>query len=122
MQNKRRSLRLTIFDYTQNGFYFVTVCVKHKHPMFGEIINGAMILNDYGRIVEHVWNGLSCHYSNCRLDEYVIMPDHFHGIVEIVGAGLKPARIHGVSEIIRAFKTFSSRKINEMVGVKTYQW
>ncbi len=76
-----------------------------------------MILNEYGRIVLSCWNDLPNHYSHVRLDAFQIMPNHTHGIIFIVGAGLKPAptstKRHGLPEIVRAFKTFSARGINE---------
>ena len=86
-----------------------------------------MTLTDAGRIVGHCWNDLPNHYLNIELDEFVVMPNHVHGIIVLandlpgdVGAGLKPAptggRRHGVPEIMRGFKTFSSRRINSVRG------
>ena len=79
-----------------------------------------MELNEYGFIVQECWNDLIRHYSHITLDEHIIMPNHLHGIINIVnmhnvGAGLKPAPTgHALSEIVRALKTFSSRKINQL--------
>jgi putative transposase len=115
----RKSARLIKYDYKKIGYYFITICIK-SGTLFGHIANSKMELNVAGEIVKQCWLDLPQHYRNCKLDNYVIMPDHFHGIViihnnaNIVGAGLKPApEIHSLTEIIRGFKTFSSRRINE---------
>ncbi|MBI3378909.1 MAG: transposase [Nitrospirae bacterium] len=132
----RRSIRLKDYDYSQAGAYFVTICTKDKECLLGAVAGGKMHLNDYGKIAMKCWDDLPNHYSHIESDEFVIMPNHMHGVIVInnVGAGLKPAQIisekmdtsragfkpaptpkqHGLSEIIRAFKTFSSRRINEM--------
>ncbi|MDR0680922.1 MAG: hypothetical protein LBG15_03585 [Dysgonamonadaceae bacterium] len=121
----RCSIRLKGYDYSREGLYFITVCTQNSECLFGEIIDGEMILNDYGKIVELVWNELPQHYSNVQLDVFVVMPNHIHGIIAIVdadvaradiGVGLKPAPTmattnHALPEIVRALKTFSSRKI-----------
>ncbi|MFZ2192661.1 MAG: transposase, partial [Candidatus Moraniibacteriota bacterium] len=111
------------FDYSQNGMYFVTICTKNREHYFGEIVNGKMILNELGKITENVWKNLPHHYLNIKLDTYTIMPNHFHCIIEIVGTGFvrtgfKPVptdivKNHSLSEIIRGFKTFSARFINQ---------
>jgi REP element-mobilizing transposase RayT len=116
--HRRHSLRLRNYDYSQAGMYFVTACTRERVCSFGEIINGEMYPTDAGEIVRMVWDALPEHYPQIALDIFVVMPNHVHGIVVIepVGAGLKPAPTarHGLSEVMRAFKTFSSRRINEM--------
>ncbi|MGE5582349.1 MAG: transposase [Bacillota bacterium] len=77
----RRSLRLQGYDYSRAGWYFITLCVQDRLRLFGEISNGEMILNDMGQIVSDCWLDLPNHYKNVVLDESVIMPNHFHGIV-----------------------------------------
>ncbi len=86
-----------------------------------------MSLSPYGSIVTRCWHDLVNHYPHVELDAFVVMPNHVHGIFVLtdgdprtnVGAGLKPAlttarnRSHGLPEIVRSFKTFSSRRINE---------
>jgi REP element-mobilizing transposase RayT len=105
------------YDYSQPGGYYVTIVTQNRECLFGDIVDGKMILNEYGLIVETVWNDLPNHYNHIKLNEYVIMPNHVHGIVIIndVGAGFKPAPTikHGLPEIIRGFKTFSARRINK---------
>jgi len=129
MRHNRRSIRLKGYDYSRSGAYFVTICAQNRVCLFGEIVNGEMTLNDAGLMVKTVWFNLPNHYPNVGLDQYVIMPNHFHGIIELsnnVGAGLKPAptKRHGLPEIVRGFKTFSSRRINKIhhtPGVKLWQ-
>ena len=115
----RRLLRLKNFDYSSPGAYFVTLCSYHREHLFGQVVNEEMKLNETGDMVKSVWYDLPKHYSNIELDQFVIMPNHVHGIIafcDSVGAGLKPApttpQNHGLSEVVRALKTFSSRNIN----------
>ena len=82
-KHHRRSIRLKNYDYSQRGAYFITLCAKNRECLFGDIQNSTMILNEYGKIVEQCWMGLPDHYDNVKLDEYVIMPNHFHGIIWI---------------------------------------
>ena len=82
----RRSLRLSQYDYTQTGMYFVTLCTKHRACLFGDIIEGRMMLNEYGDAVASTWKQLPQHCQNVSLDEFVVMPNHIHGIVIIDGA------------------------------------
>jgi len=82
----RRSIRLAGYDYSQVGAYFVTVCAQGQMCLFGEIRNGEMYLNDVGRIVEQCWNEIPTHFPDVKLDEYVIMPNHVHGILIITDA------------------------------------
>jgi len=81
----RRSIRLTGYDYSQCGYYFITVCTQGRRCLFGEIEKGRMILNDAGKMIGRWWNELKNKYANIEIDEYVIMPNHCHGIINIVG-------------------------------------
>ena len=69
------------YDYSQFGAYFVTICTQNKKCFFGNIVNDEMVLNDSGGMVESVWSELPKRFSHVKLDEFVIMPNHFHGIV-----------------------------------------
>jgi len=83
--NKRRqSTRLRGYDYSQPGSYFITVCAKDKECLFGEIRNGKMIRNEFGKITISCWNGLMSYFPNVNLDAFIVMPNHMHGIVELV--------------------------------------
>ena len=79
----RRSIRLKNYDYSENGYYFITICTKHSENYFGEIKNGKIVLNEYGNIIKNIWYALPKHFWNCKLDNFMIMPDHFHGIIII---------------------------------------
>jgi REP-associated tyrosine transposase len=127
----RRSIRLKGYDYSQTGLYFIPICCQNRACLFGEINDGKMILNDAGEMVQTVWNNLPNHYGHIKMDTFIIMPNHIHGIIaltNVVGAGLKPApttgKRHGLPEIVRALKTFSARHINEICktpGTKIWQ-
>ncbi|MDD5287273.1 MAG: transposase [Desulfuromonadaceae bacterium] len=80
----RHSIRLTDNDYSQVGAYFVTVCVWKREGLFGEIVNGEMVLNDMGQIVVEELERTSEMRSNVELDVYSIMPNHFHAIILII--------------------------------------
>ena len=79
----RKTNRLERYDYSQGGCYFVTICVKERQSFFGEIIQDGMVLNQTGVIVNSRWQWLSERYEYVELDEYVVMPNHFHGILII---------------------------------------
>jgi putative transposase len=82
-KHHRRSIRLRNYDYSQPGVYFVTICTYQKQSWFGEIRNGQMYLNQLGKIVADEWLKTCKIRPNFQLDEWVIMPNHFHGIVII---------------------------------------
>ena len=77
----RRSVRLKDYNYSQNGAYFVTIVSQHRACLFGEVINGEMILNEIGRIVQAVWKEIPQNFSNVGVDSFVVMPNHIHGII-----------------------------------------
>ncbi|MFQ4146178.1 transposase [Chlorogloeopsis sp. ULAP02] len=113
----RRSIRLKGYDYSQPGAYFITICTHQKECIFGEIIDEQMQLNHFGKIVQFHWCSLEKYYSHIQLDEFVVMPNHFHGIIIInENIGIDEAinnKKTGIPEIIRGFKTFSARQINK---------
>ena len=78
-----RSTRLQNWDYSSNGNYFITICTKNRHHYFGKIIDGKMQLSDIGIIAERYWNEIPNHFSCVILDEFIIMPNHIHGILVI---------------------------------------
>ena len=79
----RRSIRLRGYDYSSAGAYFVTICTQGREYLFGDIADGAMHLNGAGRMVAEWWLKLPDKFPGVMLDEYVIMPNHFHGIIVI---------------------------------------
>jgi putative transposase len=86
--HKRKSIRLKGYDYSLAGLYFITICVQNRECMFGKIENGKMILNDAGEMIEKWYFEMMNKFSDIKCDEMIVMPNHFHCIVENVGADL----------------------------------
>jgi len=113
----RHSIRLKDYDYSQSGCYFVTVCTWRRDPTFGSIFNDAMAVNAFGKVVEEVWLELPHLYSFVELDEFVVMTDHFHGILFLTEGTQEPRpRRPGLPDIMRSFKSQSARRINLVRG------
>ena len=131
----RRSIRLRDYDYSQEGYYFVTVCTKNRECYFGKIIHGEMELSKIGLIAHKYWNEIPKHFDNVILDEMVIMPDHLHGIV-VVNNNNNNLRCRGVAcnaptgispkpkslpTIIRSFKSAVSN-LSHKNQIPHFQW
>lgn len=132
----RRSIRLKTYDYSRPGFYFVTICTQGRESFFGEIINNKMHLNDVGQMVESAWMQIPHHYSEYLIDEFVVMPNHFHGIISVVGAGpracpssqneIKSGQPQGVAptgclfDIVHRFKSLTTNQY--LKGIKQKNW
>lgn len=121
---KRKSIRLPNYDYSQGGCYFITICTKDKICYFGDISKGEIKLSEIGEIAYENWENTPAHYPNVNLDEFIVMPNHIHGLLWLmndetsVGAqNLEPVqkvknKKHGfqkiipksVGSIIRAYK------------------
>jgi putative transposase len=84
-RNNRRSIRIPEFDYSSPGMYFITICTNHRVLLFGDIVDGEMVLNEYGDIVFDEWIKSTKIRHEIELDEFIIMPNHLHGIINIVG-------------------------------------
>jgi len=84
-KHHRRSIRLKGYDYSMAGAYFVTMCVSNRQRLFGNVIDGKMILNEAGRMVETIWMQLAIRFEFIELDEFTVMPNHFHGILVLSG-------------------------------------
>jgi REP element-mobilizing transposase RayT len=83
----RRSIRLPRYDYSQAGAYFVTICCKNRAWAFGEVVDGTMVLNGCGEIARDEWIKTAELRANVELGEFVIMPNHVHGIIIINNDG-----------------------------------
>jgi hypothetical protein len=81
--HRRRTIRLKGYDYSQAGAYFVTICVHDRECLFGEIVDGEMRMNQFGHIVAAEWLRTAELRAEIALGEFVVMPNHFHGIVLI---------------------------------------
>ncbi|MFZ1570893.1 MAG: transposase [Thiolinea sp.] len=77
----RQSIRLRGHDYTKAGLYFVTICTHNRLPLFGEVIEGKMFPNEAGILVQQCWEAIPEHFPSVILDEFVVMPNHVHGII-----------------------------------------
>ncbi len=142
--HRRRSLRLKGYDYTMAGAYFVTICTQDRACLFGDVVAGAICLNEVGRMVAALWDGIAARFSSVEIDQFVVMPNHLHGILVLedadangatttsgattrvaptiggpVGAPLMgaPARL---GDVVGAFKSLAT--IGYIDGVKTNGW
>jgi hypothetical protein len=89
MANDRRSVRLRGYDYSQPGAYFVPICTQGRACLFCAVVDdGIMHMNDAGRMVERWLSEVTAKYPVMALDQFVIMPNHVHAIIPIVGAAL----------------------------------
>ena len=85
----RRSIRLKGYDYSADGLYFITICTKERNHYFGRVIDGKMVLNERGQIVKNEWlNTINVRKDEVILHEYIVMPNHFHAIIEICRRGV----------------------------------
>ncbi len=125
-RHRRRSIRLPEYDYTQPGAYFVTICTHNREPLFGQVVDGEMVLNKYGQIVWEEWFRSANIRAGIELftNEFVVMPNHIHGIVWIVDAvgatgrsPLQPTHPRGpasrsLGSFIAGFKSIVTKRIN----------
>jgi putative transposase len=126
----RRSIRLKGYDYPATGSYFITICAHERECLFGEIVDGEMMLNEFGTVVKDEWLKSSGIRSEIQLNEYVVMPNHIHGIVCMVGEhrfarpvkGDQPIaptnplgpKSRSISALVAGFKAVVTKRINEM--------
>ena len=126
---RRRSLRLQGYDYAKSGAYFVTVVTHDRRCLFGEIAGGGVRLNHPGRVVAETWEWLETRYPFVTLDEYVVMPNHLHGLLAITDEGGRAgdSRIaptgdrsgvgrKALGSLIGAFKTVATKRVNVARG------
>ena len=86
MIHSRRSIRLPSYDYTTSGAYFITICTHKREHSLGEIVNGKMKLFVIGKIISKKWFDIPNHHDHVKLGEFIIMPNHIHGVIWIIGA------------------------------------
>ena len=125
-RHRRRSIRLKDYDYSQAGAYFITICTQNGRYLFGDVVNSEIRLNELGQVVEIEWLKTAEIRENVELDEFVVMPNHFHGILVIIGDGRGTAcraptfeqfgkSLSGsLPTIVRSFKSAAAKHINEM--------
>ncbi|MFA6522289.1 MAG: transposase [Patescibacteria group bacterium] len=124
----RRSIRLPQYDYAQEGYYFVTICLYRRQKLFtvGAAQCGRpqeMRLSQARDMIQNIWNQIPDHFANTRLDEFIIMPDHFHGIIQIANGRphwAAPTESKSLADMINFFKT---KTTNEYIrGVYAGYW
>ena len=130
MLPQRKSPRMKGFDYSKDNLYFVTSCVKDMVCCFGEVVDKKMILNAYGLIANAQWKWLVEQYQYAVSHQFVVMPNHMHGLIEIdrsvidlVGSGrdLNATKIKSLSQLMGAYKTTVSKQIH-LLGYNEFQW
>jgi putative transposase len=119
----RQSIRLKGYDYCQPGFYFITMNTYHWKKLFGRICHGTMVLNEFGKIIEEEWKKAAIVRTNVSIDTFQVMPDHFHGIIEITPGtpvGVKRrftpsgAAPGSVGAIVSQFKMQTTKRIKAL--------
>ena len=83
----RRSIRMPDYDYSVPGWYFITICVKNRQCVFGDVVDGKMVLSRFGYIAKQSLKDVPKHYKHVRLDSYIVMPNHVHVIIVIRRGG-----------------------------------
>ena len=86
LKKGRRSIRLRDYDYSQPGAYFITICTLDLECLFGDVVDGRVELNGLGEIAQRCWYEIPDHFLNVKQDEFIVMPNHVHGLIMIVGA------------------------------------
>ena len=123
VDRQRRSIRLAHYDYSQDGAYFLTLCVRARLSIFGQIVDGVMQLNECGSLVASEWCRTSAIRPQVALDEFVVMPNHFHAIIAMEDSrrGVLPyahprfqSPSQSLGSIVRGFKSATTTLINSM--------
>ncbi|WP_236972966.1 transposase [Membranihabitans marinus] len=126
-KHHRRSIRLKGYDYAQEGLYFITLCCQNRLHLFGVIDNGKMELNSYGIIANQEWLNSPIIRKNIQFHEFIIMPNHIHGIIEIlyqekrrsnqdIGKFKSPSQTIGA--IIRGYKIATIKRIKDYIKTR----
>ncbi len=124
-KHHRRSIRLQGYDYAQEGVYFVTVCTQDRACLFGAVADGEMQLNNSGQIAKAAWDELPARFPSVRLDAFIVMPNHVHGLIVVGAQFIAPSDGFGTAtidqgvinhaptlgEMVRAYKAASTRLI-----------
>jgi putative transposase len=128
MQHQRHTIRLRHYDYSQPGSYFVTIVAQNRLCLYGQIVQAARQMNSAAHIVESCWLEISSHFPHVSLDEFIIMPNHLHGLIIIaektnsVGAGFpRPTSLDNPTKIDEQTPQFKLPTLGQIVGYFKYQ-
>ena len=124
-KHHRRSIRLKGYDYSQPGPYFVTICAQNRECVFGEITNNKMVLTHLGDLVSKWWLDIPNHFPTVRIDKWIVMPNHLHGIIiietnrrgEVPSPSPSPSPSPKLGNVIAYFKYQSTKEINQKRNV-----
>ena len=122
--HKRKQMRLKDYDYSQNGYYFVTICTKDRKALFWETVGADNIrqnLSVNGKIVDTAINAITLHYPNMKVDEYVIMPDHIHLILKISNDDKNGRMISAPTKTIMTVVGQTKRWVSKKIGFSVWQ-
>ncbi len=108
---RRRVRRLQDYDYSWAGAYFVTMCTHNRERLFGKVAASEMYLNTFGGIVQSAWSSLPECYPTILLDEFIVMPDHVHGIIVITEDGEKKHPAEAIYEFPRRMSRLQRREM-----------
>ena len=135
----RQSIRLRGYDYSQPGAYFITLCTQNRECNLGEIMNGEMKFTVRGFIIDEFWSKIPDHFPNVELDEFIVMPNHVHGIIVIndellgkkniketntEGGETPPLRKTTLGQVIAYYKYQTTKIINQVdntPGLRVWQ-
>ena len=115
--------RLKHYNYSRCGIYFVTICIKNRAKMFGEIVEDSMSLSVVGELAKAVWDDIPNKFPGVELDLYVFMPNHFHGLLiftEAIPQDISKHK-HLLGEVVRVFKAHTSYFLHA-AGVDEFHW
>jgi len=141
---ERKQVRLRDYDYSQIGYYFITICTKNREEWFGKIESGIMRLNEFGEIARDFWFEIPSHFKEIKTDEFSVMPNHLHGILIIeektLGNGMvgnaymrshqRNAYMHSLQgrtkmllpRVAQQYKAVVTRKINSLQNDFHFRW
>ena len=112
--------RAGLYDYHREGAYFVTTVIHHRAHLLGRVEGGAVMLSDAGTMIDRYWFELGNKFPDVLLDEYVIMPNHIHGIITVRPTSTDEGSPHSLGDIMRWFKTQTTNAY--IRGVKQSAW
>ncbi|HET7602563.1 MAG TPA: transposase [Gemmatimonadales bacterium] len=113
LPRNRKSPRLEEFEYTERRWYFVTICTAHRQPFLGELLPDSVMLSDIGKIVEEEWQRTAELRDDVVLDEFVVMPDHFHALIAL-GHLYDVRGQSSLSMLIGQFKGAVTRRVRQL--------